>query len=441
MARKLTAKFLGDENAPSRGALPEAGKPQIDHWDSVAPGLGVRVSKTGRRTFVIWYRLDGKPRRDTLKPPYPALSLEDAREEARATARDVAAGRDPRLSGRDPRRHHLPQPDAEPERPQTYAEAVAEYVRRYQRGQERNKTAHEVERALLRAGAGWADKPLADVRAKDVRAVLEAIRDGDDERAPAPYMANRTFAYMRTFFAWCAEPGIEKVAKSPLDGLRKPWSGEESRDRVYTDDELARLWQAADGLGRHTGALVKLMILTGKRKSAVAAMKWSEIGGDGIWTPPQDRRRKRGNKRTHVIPLPPAALAIIRALPRATGNGHVFPGRKDGQHLEPGSRLQRTLRERADISDFAFHPIRHTVETRLGALGVPPHVRDLLLDHVPNRGAGAGYDHYSYGKEMREALEAWELYIANMFWPINHSIADHPAATRRLPSNVVELSR
>jgi hypothetical protein len=47
----------------------------------------------------------------------------------------------------------------------------------------------------------------------------------------------------------------------------------------------------------------------------------------------------------------------------------------------------------------------------MAELRIPPHIRDLILDHAPARGSGAGYDHYTYRDEMREALEAWARHI------------------------------
>ena len=410
MSVRLTEKFLGGDKGPSKGAMPKGRKAQVDHWDVVAPGLGVRVTKGGRRSFVVWYRYGGKPRRDTLKPQYPALSLEAARTEANETAIDVSAGRDPRLSGRAPRSHYAPKQTGHADTPGTFAKAVAEYVRRYQEGTAQNKTADEVKRSLLKVGEDW-EGPVSEITARDIRAKLEAVRDGDKDRAPAPYMANRVYSYLRTFFSWCAEPGIEICEHSPMAGMKKPWNGEASRDRVFNDDEIAAIWKAADGESDHPRVLIKLLLLTGKRKTALAAMLRSEIDETGLWEPPQDLRRKRGNKRLHGIPLPALARQIIGALPKIEGNDLVFPGKKDGQHLVPGTNLQRSIQESSGVEDFFYHGLRHTMETRLAELRVPPHVRDIVLDHAPARGAGAGYDHHHYRDEMAEALEAWAEHV------------------------------
>src|SRR5262249_25562770 len=151
----------------------------------------------------------------------------------------------------------------------------------------------------------------------------------------------------------------------------------------------------------------KMIILTGKRKSAVAAMRWEEIAEDGFWNAPQPTRRKRGNKRLHPIPLPKLAQRIIRGIKAAEGSPYVFAGRIHGTHIDPGSDLQAEIQEASGIADYSPHACRPPCEPRGAEIGIPPHIRDLLLDHAPARGAGAGYDHHTYRKEMTEALELW----------------------------------
>ena len=417
MSLRLTDKFLGGEKGPSKGAMPKGRKAQVDHWDTSAPGLGVRVTKGGRRSFVIWYRFNGKPRRDTLKPQYPALSLEDARKEANQTAVDVAKNppQDPRLSGRDFRKasKHSDHADI----PGTFAKAVAEYVRRYQVAEAENKTAGEVERALLKFGEEWKG-PVSDITARDIRTRLEAIRDGGEDRAPAPYMANRLFSYLRKFFSWCTEAGIEYCETSPMVKLRKPKMYEAEREIDYSEDQIAAIWKAADKEeSPYAKAFVKLLVLTGKRKGAIAAMRWNEIiekeiGEEGrkrkvpYWEPPQPPR-KRGNKRLHSIPLPPLANQIIRALPKVERNEFVFPGKKDGKHFVPGTSLQTSIKDESGVDDFMFHGLRHTMETKLAGMKVLPHLRAVVLDHAPTTGSGSKYDHHDYDEFKAEVLEAW----------------------------------
>ena len=75
------------------------------------------------------------------------------------------------------------------------------------------------------------------------------------------------------------------------------------------------------------------------------------------------------------------------------------------------------MKEKSGVDDFFFHGLRHTLETRLAEFRVPPHIRDLLLDHAPARGAGEGYDHHHYRDEMAEALELWAAHIEKVISP------------------------
>jgi integrase len=97
--------------------------------------------------------------------------------------------------------------------------------------------------------------------------------------------------------------------------------------------------------------------------------------------------------------------------------GYVFPGPVEGTHYSDDGVLHRKVRRASKIADFYPHALRHTAETRLAELGVAPHIRDLLFDHRSGRGAGAGYDHYHYGEEMRAAMERWSEHIERLVQP------------------------
>jgi len=157
-----------------------------------------------------------------------------------------------------------------------------------------------------------------------------------------------------------------------------------------------------------------LWIVTGKRKTLVASMRHSDIDAEGFWSPPQ-LRNKRGNKRRHGIPLPWLALDIIRDLPKVEGIDYLFPpGKDDNEHLTAGDWLVQKIRNLTGIANFKPHVLRHSVETHMGALNIDSDTRDLLLDHVPKRGAGKGYDHNEYRDEKLDALEAW---ANKLTWP------------------------
>ena len=78
-------------------------------------------------------------------------------------------------------------------------------------------------------------------------------------------------------------------------------------------------------------------------------------------------------------------------------------------------------------SDFFLHGCRHIVESKLAELRVPAHIRDLLFDHVPDRGAGKTYDQHEYVDEMRVAVVKWAHYVAQL-WDRQHMCPERPRA-------------
>jgi integrase len=405
---KFTDKFVRDLDPPAEG-----NKVTYEKWASAdaVKGFGARITAAGARSFVLRYVFDGREYRYTIGA-FPSWGTEAARREAKRLRATIDLGQSHPMAERDRKRVEAKaRLEAE-----TFGKAVDDYITREQIGRRKNATAEQVRRGLQKDCSIWNDRPVAEITAADIRKLLETIRDGRKGVKPRPYLSNRVHAYLSGFFRWCSEPGIEKVARSPMLGLRRPWEGEEARQRFFSDDELRALWKAGDSMGGVAGAYLKMLLLTGKRRTALAGMRWEDIDDEaGFWTPPSDGQRRRRNKRLHPIPLPRLGLRVLAGVrPRDASTGLVFPGARAGTALHPGSTFQRRVRQTSGVEDFFCHAARHTVETRMAELRIPPHIRDLILDHAPARGSGVGYDHHLYRDEMREALEAWAGHIEQL---------------------------
>jgi integrase len=406
MVERLTDNFIKSITPPASGNRVT--------YDSEVRGFGIRVTAKGAKSFVLNYRFDDpdEPGRRSSEYRYTIgnygphdWSLQAARKEASAWRRKIDRGESHPLAERNARKAAV----KAIRQAETYAQAVEDYIKREQKGRRGNATADEIRRVLLKEGAAWSGRSMKTIKPAEISALLDGIRD-DGRR----YLANRMYAYLQTFFKWCQRADVGIVGVSPMIGLVRPWEGEESRDVSFTDDELARLWRAGDAIGGVGSPFLKLLILTGKRKSALASMRWEEIDDDGLWTPRGDRRRKKSNKRLHAIPLPGLAMRVLQPLRGNSDYGPVFPGRTHGSVICPGTALQNRVKQESGVEKFYWHAVRHTVETKLAELRILPHIRDIILDHAPARGAGAGYDHYSYGPEIREALEKWAKHIEGL---------------------------
>lgn len=399
--------------------LPAPEKGQREYFDldrrsnPITPGFALRVSATGVRSYVLHYRPRGGPYKGKLRRMVLGrvgeLTLAEARESARNYRAEI------RDKGTDPLEEKSRAKQAEAlaaaERRETYKQAVEDYVRKYQEGKKGNRTAGEIKRVLLKEGSKWHNRPVGEISRADVHDVLDSLM-----AAGKPYLANRTLAYLRTFFGWCVRR--DKIPHSPVEGVERPFDGEKPRERHFSDTEIKTLWKTADRIGGSRGAFLKIALLTGKRRGEIAGMTWDELNlrrkREATWTLPAARSK---NGRDHKMPLPPLAVRILKGQPKIEDNPLVFPGRKDKRPMSGWSQFQKDIQDKSKIADFTFHACRHTLKTRLGELGVPPHVKDKVLHHAPPRTAGEGYDHYDYLAEQRKALEAWAEYVERLVYP------------------------
>jgi hypothetical protein len=427
MKKKFTKLQLEGQNGrgPAKSLLPKGGASQIDHRDN-QDGLGVRITKAGKVSFFVWYRFNGEPRRDTLQPAYPGLTLTAARDEAIETLRDIQAGRDPRDHEREPRRHiylrkYPPAPVNEgDEVPKNFGAAVDDWYKRELVGSRELRTAKEYRRAVLKACSDWTERKVADITAQEIQRRLDSIRDVGLDKGPSKASANRLWVYLGGFFKWASESGQQLVSVSPMSNMAKPWKKEDELRRtradgsapVYNDDELAAIWAATDQLERVSGAYIKICMLLCKRKTALAEMRWSEIDDNGYWTPAPGPK----NKRRNPIQLPSLVQRILDGLPKVEGNPYVFVGRRTGTHLDPGTPLQEKIRKASGVADFSYHPLKHTMKTRLTeTLEVLPHIADLVSDHELFSGAGARYVHgNSYRDDVAAALEVYAEHVTGI---------------------------
>ena len=307
---------------------PAAG--QVDIFDQGYPGFALRVSYGGGKSWVYFYRLGNRLRRKSLGT-YPAITLAEARELWRQAKHEVLLGRDP--AWRDSSRSNF----------ETVARA---WLRR---DQAQNKSVAEVtrivEKELLPV---WRHRSITDIRQHDILVLADTIADRG-----AVVMARRVLAYVHRLFRWAKGRGI--IESNPAADLPKP-GREIARDRVLTDDELAAVWKNAEALGWPYGDAIRLLILTGARRSEISDLQWPEVDGSTIKL--TGARTKNGEP--HKIPLSNPAKLVFSQIPRIAGSEFVF-----GKPLSGGAWSQAKLKfATAGIPHWRIHDLRRTVSHR-----------------------------------------------------------------------------
>jgi integrase len=385
---KLTKQSVADL------VLPE-GKADVIFFDDALPGFGVRLRAGGRAVWIVQYRTTRGQRRETLGD-VRKLDLDVARAAAKKTFARVLLGADPQGEKAEARQRDK----------QILGAVVTRYL--------------EFKQSKLRPSSYGADKryltqhwkplhglPIHAIKRRDVAVRLSEITAGNGTIAAA-----RARGALSAFFVWAIKDGI--ADENPVTGTNNPAAGTPARDRVLKDHELRSIWNACrdDTFGR----IIKLLMLTGARRDEIGGLRWDELDNETLTIP--GTRTK--NHHPLVLPLPPAAIDILKAVPRPEGRELVFGGRGAAFCAWSYSTLALAARimeaEGRSLAPWRIHDIRRTAATGMAELGVEPHIVETILNHRSGHKSGdAGtYNRAVYERQVRAALLMWADHLQSI---------------------------
>jgi hypothetical protein len=168
--------------------------------DALVPGLRIKVSDTGIKSYILWRRVDPRAKSASalVLGRVGHLNLAQAREKARLWLSLIAAGQDPRTAERA-------------ERDATFGRVMQDYLDRHVRGQRKAKDVEREMRAELLPR--FANRALTSItRADVIKMVDEIVGRG------ARYQARNILGHMRTLCNWAIEKGL--LTASPCDRIR-----------------------------------------------------------------------------------------------------------------------------------------------------------------------------------------------------------------------------
>ena len=375
--RRLTDRWLASSPHPLHGRLEFA--------DNLCPGLRLRITSRGKKSFSVVRWSNGCQQRITMGR-YPNLSLADARARAREVLVSAAVAIAP-----------TPTPPADD--PLTYEELANLYVERHLRPNLRSW--RNVRSSLLRHRAvqHLLAKPVPAITRRELVEVVDGIA-----AAGTPQAAVNILRRLKMLFNWALDRDLIQI--NPCERIRAPAKTGE-RDRVLTGDETAAIWKASHQLPTPYGEMYRMFLLTGQRRSEVATMCWGDVAGD-VWTIPRERVKK---DRPHTVPLTGTALEILASLsklPRVLDdNGFVFTTTGGRSASSNFAKIKHNLDNLSGVTGWTIHDIRRTVRSRLAELGVPREVARKVLNHEDGK-VDRIYNRHEYLVEKREALENWE---------------------------------
>ena len=364
-------------------------QPVEEWWDKSFPGsLGVRVMKSGRKTFCFMYRTGGR-RRKMKMGTYPALSLAKARQQAFALLGAVERGEDPAEKRKQERNAG------------TFEELAELYVEIHARPNKRPSSIKEDTRILgTYLLPAWGRRKFQSITRSDVIRLLDEVKF----KRNAPIMANRFKALASTIFNFAARKAlVPETFANPCANVEQP-TREKSRDRVLSDDEIKELWKDLENRAEPTASIYRLVLLTGQRPGEVKAMRWTDIDAENIWTIPATETK---NKREHKVPLSSNSLAAIERLRPLSGDGELIFASPKGGHIKWLQKMSQRIQKNVGFH-FRPHDLRRTCATNLSQLRVDDVTIARILNHSwPLRSMTSIYNRWQRLPEMKRALERW----------------------------------
>jgi integrase len=367
------------------------GTKRYEKPDPSARGLRVVVQPSGRKNFAVRYRnAAGRARKLTL----PAgITLAAARKLAGDAMLEVAQGRDPATDKQRARTGTRSKADDTVER--LGDQFMELHAKRKTRKRSWQATAGIFRTVIVPA---WGSRSVHDIARRDVIELLDGVA------VDRPVLANRVRAALSKFFGWLAARDVIKA--SPCVGVAAP-TKETPRERVLSDDELRRLWLAAEAVGDSAGAYTKLLILTGQRRGEIAGLRWGEVI-DGLLALPAERMK---GKQAHVVPLSTQAAAIIDAMPKV--DDFVLGGALRWRFHHVKRALDAHM---GDTPKWTIHDVRRSVASGMARIGVAVPTIEKILAHRSGtfRGIVGTYQRHSFMPKMTVALQKWADHIEDL---------------------------
>jgi integrase len=342
---------------------------------------------------------------------YPTMSLKDARAKARRWRAMVEEGIDPKAELKK-------RLEAEAAKKASTVAVVAEdYIKLAVR---QLRSSYQIEADLRREVIGkdkrparWPGRSITSITDVDVGDLIEEIAKR------APYQARNVFSALRAMFNWAIARKKYNVTINPCDTVNlddRVGSKRKPRKRVLDEPELRAFWRATGKLNYPWGPYLRLLLLTGARRSEIAGAMWGELGEDHTLRIPPERTK---TDEWHIIPLSSTAAEIVNSLPHVGESRFLFT--IDGAapivgHSDAKRRVDQAMANelhchaddfaRGGARAFVVHDLRRTVRTRLAKLKVDFITSELILGHAVS-GISAVYDVHKYEDEKRAALQAW----------------------------------
>jgi integrase len=354
VTQRLTQAFVDSQAATGRDRI---------IFDSLVPGLGLRITPTGTRIFLAQARIAGRKRRITVGYA-PDMALSQARTEAHEVLGAMRRGVDPTADQKARLR-------AAAAKSTTFRELSERWMSEFVEPKLKPRTATDYRHLLAsRILPLLGNLTVAEIDRAHVEQLHRHMR-------ATPRRANYGVTVVRALLSFAVKHGLRSA--NPAAGIKL--YRENKRERFLSETEIAA---AADGIdkaeacgtvGPFAAAGLRLALFTGARSGEITSIRWEHIDWDRRFVRIPDSK----NNEPRTIHLSDAAVEVLRKLPHV--GPFVIAGMKRGVPYRNLTHAWGRARKLAGLEDVRLHDLRHSYASVAAARGVSLYTIGKLLGH------------------------------------------------------------
>ena len=350
------------------------------HWDGELTGFGVRVRPSGSKSFVAVYRAGGRsaPLRRVTIGSAGKIEADRAREEARTIIRQAELGQD-RAAEKARARAEM-----------TFDKVCDLYLaegcdtkKASTLATDKGRIERHIKPLLGKKRISEISRPDVEKLMRDVAAGKTAVDEKTGKHGRAIVQggkgtATRTVGLLGGIMTFAVTRQLR--ADNPVRGVKR--YADRKGETFLSGAELRRIGEAlakakADGANPSAVAIIRLLALTGARKSEIAGLRWSELDLERGYLRLGDS--KTGAK---VVPLGAPAIEVLAGATAVEGSPFVFPASSGGGRFQGIERIWRKVRADAGLPSLRLHDLRHSFASVGLARGDALPVIGAILGHA-----------------------------------------------------------
>lgn len=379
MEIKFTKKAL--DSLP----LPADASTRIEAYDTdrSAAGLMIRVTHTGAKSFYVYRRVQGVPKRIKLGA-YPDMTIEQAQKKARNAVTQVSDDLDPVAMKRDAAK-------ARKTKGVTLHEVLTAYLKA--RKKLKPRTISDYHACVRESFSDWKDKPLIYITEDMVKQRHTARTKASKARADNAFRVLRAL-FNYAMFEYKNEKKERIFKENPVDVLShvEAWNQVARRKTLLRAHEIKPWFDAVMNLtSKRSGGVADvvrdfllLLIFTGLRRTEASKLRRDQVSLQARTLTITDTK----NSETHTLPLPDYVFDLLKRRMESGASEYVFAGH--GGYITKPDDCIREVSKAIGIH-ITPHDLRRTFATIAESLDLSSYAIKRLINHKMKHDVTAGY--------------------------------------------------